>query len=195
MNPRSALRGAQINVKHGLLAVLLGTGAFLAPCLAIGAGISATYHPIAGGHWTVDFAVTGDGNPSVINDFTIYFPDTSFAALSLGASPAGWDSLIVQPDVALHSAGFLDSLALGSGIPTGASVGDFQVMFDYLGLGTPPALRFSVNDANFQPVFSGLTTVAAVPEPELVWLMVLGLSAIAGARVRKRKDIETEFVA
>ena len=172
-------------MKGRLLASLLGVTTLVAPLCAAGASISASYHQVAGNHWFADFVVTGDGSPPVIRGFTIYFPDTSFAGLALGSSPASWDTLIVQPDTALHSAGFLDSLALGSGIATGASLGGFEVAFNYLGGGTPPALSFDINDANFQPVFSGVT-VAAVPEPQIAWLMLLGLGAIAGNRVRKQ---------
>ena len=132
--------------------------------------------------------MTGDGSPSVINDFTVYFPDTSFAAIAFNASPVNWDSLIVQPDTTLHAPGFLDSLALGAGIATGASLGGFEVAFNYLGQGTPPALRFDINDANFHPVFSGVT-VAAIPEPEVALLMLLGLGAIAGRRIRKQAEV------
>jgi hypothetical protein len=172
------------------MASLLSAAALVAPMCAAGASISATYHPLTGDQWFADFVVTGDGAPSVIKDFTVYFPDSSFAGLVLNSSPANWDSLIVQPDVALHSAGFLDSLALGSGIGNGASLGGFQVKFDYLGQGVPPALHFDINDAEFQPLFSGVTTVAAVPEPEAAWLMALGLGAIAGARIRKHRKIQ-----
>jgi hypothetical protein len=186
-------RGAQqqeTSVKAHPMASLLSAAALVAPMCAAGASISATYHPLTGDQWFADFVVTGDGAPSVIKDLTVYFPDSSFAGLVLNSSPANWDSLIVQPDVALHSAGFLDSLALGSGIGNGASLGGFQVKFDYLGQGVPPALHFDINDAEFQPLFSGLTTVAAVPEPEAAWLMALGLGAIAGARIRKHRKIQ-----
>jgi len=97
-------------VKRNLLASLIGAAALIAPLHAIGAGINATYKPVSGNQWLVDFVVTGDGAPAAINDFTIYFPDASFASLSLGASPGGWDSIVVQPDTTLHSPGFLDSL-------------------------------------------------------------------------------------
>jgi hypothetical protein len=177
-------------VKGRLFSALFGAAALIAPMHAFGAGIAATYKPLTGNQWVVDFTVTGDGSPSVINDFTVYFPDTSFAALSLVASPAAWDSLVVQPDTALHSAGFLDSLALGSGIANHASVGGFEVQFSYLGAGTPPALHFDINDANFHPVFSGVTapTITAVPEPEVAWLMLVGLGAIAGTRIRRQRQ-------
>ena len=185
-------------MKRSLLATLLGTAALIAPLHAVGAAISATYHPITGHQWTVDFTVTGDGSPTVINDFTVYFPDASFSALSLGASPPTWDSLIVQPDTTLHSPGFLDSLALGVGIGNGASVSGFDVRFTYLGSGNPPPLRFDINDANFHAVYSGLATVtvAAIPEPETAWLMIVGLGAIVGARLRaQRRPHATEVAA
>ena len=63
--------------------------------------------------------------------------------------------------------------------------------FSFLGQGTPPALHFDINDANFRPLFSGVTTLAAIPEPEIAWLMLLGLGAIAGARMRKQKRIQS----
>lgn len=183
-------------MKGHLLASLIGAAALVAPLHAIGAGINATYHPLVGNQWAVDFTVTGDGSPSVINDFTIYFPDATFASLSLGASPVGWDSLIVQPDTTLHSPGFLDSLALGAGIGTGASLGGFEVKFSFLGAGTPGPLRFDINDANFHAIYSGLTTVTAVPEPETAWLMLLGLGAFAGRRMhQQRKQFESRRAA
>ena len=167
-----------------LIASMLGAVILIAPLCAPAASISASYQQVAGNHWFADFVVTGDGSPAVINNFTVYFPDTSFAALVLNASPGNWDSLIIQPDATLHSPGFLDSLALGSGIATGASLGGFEVAFNYLGQGTPPALHFDINDANFQPILSGVTVVA-IPEPEVAWLMLLGLGVIAGNRVRQ----------
>ena len=175
-------------MKRNLLASLIGAAALIAPLHAIGAGINATYKPLSGNQWLVDFTVTGDGSPSVINDFTIYFPDASFASLSLALSPAGWDSLVVQPDTTLHSPGFLDSLALGTGIGTGASVGVFEVKFSFLGAGTPGPLRFDINDANFHAIYSGLTTVTAVPEPEIAWLLLIGLGAVAGRRMHQQRN-------
>ena len=182
-------------MKTHWLASIIGAAALIAPLHAVSAGINATYHPLTGSQWAVDFIVTGDGTPAVINDFTIYFPETSFAALSLASSPANWDSLVVQPDTALHSAGFLDSLALGAGIGNGTSVSGFGVKFSYLGSGNPPPLHFDINDANFHAIYSGLTSVTAVPEPETAWLMLLGLGAIGSARMRKQRQLRRPEVA
>jgi len=89
----------------------------------------------------------------------------------------------------LHSPGFFDSLALGPGIANGASVGGFQVKFSFLGAGSPPPLRFDINDANFHAVYSGLTTtVAAVPEPETALLVLVGLGALAGRLMRQHRQ-------
>jgi len=175
-------------MKARLVALLLGAATLGAPSYSAAASISVTFQHLAGSQWMGDFVVTGDGSPSVINDFTIYFPDASFASLSLALSPAGWDSLVVQPDTTLHSPGFLDSLALGTGIGTGASVGVFEVKFSFLGAGTPGPLRFDINDANFHAIYSGLTTVTAVPEPEIAWLLLIGLGAVAGRRMRQQRN-------
>jgi len=191
VNMRSAPFGAQQDRKHRFIALLLAAAAGLAPCFASGASISETYHPIAGNQWTVDFTVVADGPPGTINGFTVYFPDTSFAALSLAASPATWDSIVVQPDTTLHSPGFLDSLALGTGIGSGASLGGFAVTFSFLGNGSPGPLHFDINDANFHAVYSGLTTVAAIPEPETASLFVLGLGAFAGRRAWQKRRQQT----
>jgi hypothetical protein len=191
MNPAGfAAQNEETTVKTNRLASLIGAAALIAPLHAVSAGIHATYHPLTGSQWAADFVVTGDGTPTVINDFTIYFPETSFAALSLASSPAGWDSLLIQPDTVLHSPGFLDSLALTAGIANGASLGGFGVRFSFLGSGNPPPLRFDVNDASFHAVYSGLTSVTAVPEPAIAWLMVLGLGAIGSARMRKQRSTE-----
>ena len=180
-------------MKRNLLASVMGAAALIAPLYAIGAGISATYKPVTGNQWVVDFNVTGDGSPSVINDFTIYFPDATFASLALATSPSGWDSLIVQPDTTLHSPGFLDSLnGNGIGNGNGASVSGFEVKFSFLGAGSPPALRFDINDANFKAIYSGLTTVTTVPEPETAWLMLAGLGAIVGGRMRQQRRARSE---
>ena len=182
-------------MKTTWLASLIGAAALAGPLHAAAAGVNATYHSLSGSQWAVDFTVTGDGTPTVINDFTIYFPDTSFAALSLAASPTNWDTLLVQPDTALHSAGFLDSLALATGLGNGVSLSGFEVKFDFLGAGNPPALRFDVNDANFHAVYSGLTSVTAVPEPAMAWLILAGVGAIGTFRARKQRQDRTEVAA
>src|SRR5689334_14468537 len=67
----------ETTMKTQVLATLIGAAAAFAPPHAVGADISATYHPIGGSQWSVDFVVTGDGTPTVINNFTVYFPETS----------------------------------------------------------------------------------------------------------------------
>jgi hypothetical protein len=58
------------------------------------------------------------------------------------------------------------------------------VSFTYTPGGLPVALPFMVNDANFTPLFAGLTTVTAVPEPAAAVLAAIGL-AVVGLRTAR----------
>jgi hypothetical protein len=138
------------------------------------AGINAVYQPLGGSDWQVSFTLIADGAPASLSEFSVYFPETSFTSLSLLASPAPWDSLVVQPDTALPARGYLDGLLpdRSAGLTAGQSQGGFVVKFSYLGIGAPGALNFDILDANFVPVASGSTSL--VPEPSRIALSLSG---------------------
>src|SRR5690606_36000186 len=110
-------------------------------------------------------------------EFTIQFQLGSSANLLVAESPAGWDSLVVQPDAGLPDDGFFDALALGAGIVSGAGLGGFAVSFDYLGAGTPGPQAFDIVDpGTFATLASGTTTATAVPAPPAGWLLATALA-------------------
>ena len=107
--------------------------------------------------------------------FTIFF-DLSLYTLLQNPPPfvnTDWSLLTVQPDLALHSNGFYDALALRNN-PSLADL--FKVRFVWLGTGgtTPGAQPYTVYNADFSTQSQGQTT--NVPEPSTLALL---LAAIA----------------
>jgi hypothetical protein len=143
------------------------------------AGVDADYQFLSGTNWQVALTLRADGTPPAISEFSVYFPETSFSAITLLSSPAGWDSLIIAPDLALPAAGFLDALLPSSvpGLSAGQQQGGWLVNFSFSGVGAPGPLTFDIVDANFNAVASGMTTV--VPEPSVVSLLLAGLLTVA----------------
>ena len=179
-------------MKARLLALLWARRPRLRRCVQGPHRSRRVFTRLTGSQWSADFVVTGDGAPSVISDFTCIFPKLPLQRSRSGASPAGWDSLIVQPDTALHSPGFFDSLALGAGIGTGASVGGFDaVKFSFLGGGSsaPAALRHQ--RCEFPRRLLGpddVTAVAAVPEPETVGSSSSGWVLLQAVGMRQNRQ-------
>ena len=156
--------------------------------------VNAVFTNLGGGnYYLAEFAVKNDGAPASISGFTIYFDETQYSNLSLAASPSTWDSLLIQPDLGLPAAGFLDALVLNplNALLLGQTQSGFNVTFDYLGQSLPGALPFDINDSNFNILFSGVTTTVPgaptggqIPEPEAFWLMLLAAGCLAATRVK-----------
>lgn len=139
---------------------------------------------LGGNSWQYSYTVANDTLGAPLEEVTIYFDVTLYGNLTVTASPAGWDSLVVQADTQLPADGFFDSLALVAGIPVLGSLGGFGVSFDYLGTGTPGAQPFDVvNPNNFQVLESG-TTIAAIPLPASLWLLISAFGCL-GFNTRK----------
>jgi hypothetical protein len=154
---------------------------------ASAAVVDSAYTFLGGSSWVADFTVRNDGMPATIDSLTVYFPEAFISGLDLLASPAGWDTMIFQPDLGIPAPGMLDTLAKGPGLVTGQSVGGFRVGFTLMTGGTPGSLKFDVNDSNYNVVLSGMTNVVAVPEPSAAALLALGLCAIGWSASRRRR--------
>ena len=141
------------------------------------ASIQYSVSDLGGGTWEYTYAVENDLGFD-IDEFTIWFDYTLYKNLAVIASPADWDSIVIEPDTDIPDDGFFDSLFLVSGIVDGASLGGFLVSFDYLGAGTPGSQFFEIVDPDtFDVLDVGFTTVTAIPVPGAAWLLgsALGL--------------------
>ena len=76
---------------------------------------------IGGNRWQYDYTVTNDTLAFAIEEFTIFFDEDSYANLAVSASPAGWDSLVAQPDSTLMVPGFSIRCPLSSQISNSRS--------------------------------------------------------------------------
>jgi hypothetical protein len=191
------MRTGGFQVKIPLIAAAAAALTFTAS-FSQAAVINSAYTPLGANSWLVDFTVVNDGSPASFAGFTIDFPSAS--SLVLVASPATWDSQPFQPDANLPDDGFLDSFAISpaSRLSAGQSVGGFQVSFTYTAGQVPGALPFMLYAEDYTPLFAGLTTVTAVPEPGAGILAALGL-AVFGLRAARlkatRANVPMEVIA
>lgn len=154
--------------------------------------INFTTANLTGNVWQYEYAVINDSLSSAIDEFTIYFDRDLYSNMSVVASPAGWDSIVVQPDAGIPADGFFDGLALGAGLAPGATAAGFAVSFEFLGAGSPGPQPFDVVDpVSFNVVDSGVTvpeTATDLPEPDSIALLGLALSALAVAQKKARRS-------
>lgn len=135
---------------------------------------------LGGMKWRYDYLIH-NSLPAPLGEFTIFFDEGAFGDIASAGAPADWDVLIVQPDLALPAAGFYDALSLNGGLPSMGTSESFAIEFDYFGSGSPGRQRFAVYDpVSFDIIEQGFTTdIAAVPIPPTMYLMIIGLLAIA----------------
>lgn len=151
---------------------------------------------LSGSDWRYTFTLTNDTLAVDVEEFAIYFDGALYSNLAVDASPADWDSLVVQPDNGIPADGFFDSLALVQGIQPGDTLRGFSVTLTYLGTATPGSQPFEVLDSSFDVIDSGNTVLATntepnpepVPEPSTYLMFLSGLAALftmAGTRSQK----------
>lgn len=121
------------------------------------AHIDYTAVGLGGNVWRYDYIVRNLGASS-FDEVTIHFNADAYIGLSLLSTPVGWDSLVAQPDPAIPSNGFFDSLSSFS-LLSGDTASGFSVLFNFLGAGTPSTQPFDIVDPNtFGVLASGQTT-------------------------------------
>ena len=162
-------------------------------CAAQAATVSYSVNALGGDLWRYNYTLDNTAGAAAFDEFTVYFDLPGVSALVGFTSPAGWDSLIVQPDTNLPDAGYFDALHLAGAVAPGSTAAGFSVDFLVAPGQTPGAQRFDlVTSANSQPVFSGITS--AVPEPGSGALMLAGLAGVAGwgwARLHLRARLQS----
>ncbi|PKG99732.1 PEP-CTERM sorting domain-containing protein [Paraglaciecola sp. MB-3u-78] len=134
---------------------------------------------VNGNTYQYDYTIFNDDIAAGIEEFAIFFDYNTTENLAVVASPAVWDSLVIQPDTGLPDDGLFDSLALASPISLGGSLGGFSVQFDWLGSNSGPvAQAFEVyNPSTFAVLASG-STLSSVPEPASLAMILIGLLLI-----------------
>lgn len=151
---------------------------------------------VAGNTFEYTYVVDNDSLAVDIEELAVYFDVDLFENLRMATAPSDWDPLVVQPDTVLRDDGFLDGLALLSGIPPGGSLGVFTIWADFLGAGIPGRQRFEILDpVTFAVLDSGFTVPASggpVSEPNGLWMLGLGLAALRFRRSRPIRSCGTE---
>ena len=104
--------------------------------------ITSDLSNISGDTWQYNYTVTNNNSVAEILNFSIYFSDFDYDNLMLISGPADWDILVEQPGTYFDEDGFIDLVALGSGLAMGQSIVNLIVSFDYTGLGTPSGEQF-----------------------------------------------------
>ena len=141
---------------------------------------------LSGADWRYSYLISNDTLAVGIEEFTIYFDTSHYSNLAVNSSPAGWNSLVAQPDSNIPANGFFDSLTFAQGIAPTSILGGFSATFTYLGSGTPGAQPFEIVDSAFNVIDSRLTQAIPVPEPSQSWLFAAGLGLLAVTTRPKR---------
>jgi|SRR5271165_903011 len=137
---------------------------------AANAQVTYTATDISGSTWQYNYTVTNDLTVN-LTEFTTFFSLGQYSNLVTESAPGTWSPIVAQPDPNLPNDGLYDSLALDSGLATGATESGFSVQFTYLGTGTPGSQLFNFVDCSGFPcvtLAAGDTTLSggtvAVPE-------------------------------
>ncbi|MEM7468642.1 MAG: PEP-CTERM sorting domain-containing protein [Pseudomonadota bacterium] len=154
--------------------------------------ISHAFTNVAGNTWQAEYEVNNNSLPDAIYEFTIWYEFNIYENISVVATPADWDPLVVQPDPGLPDDGFFDALALGAVLTPGASLGGFIVQFDLIVGQMPSSHFYEAYWDTFSNPDTGFTVAAVtpppnptgIPEPSSSLLFMLGCLGLATRKCR-----------
>lgn len=131
--------------------------------------------------WRLDLVVRNETLPFAVREFTIFVPHEAAGSISLVNAPEDWDWIVIQPDPFLPDDGFVDGLALGTGLAIGDAPLSLSLELSWLGGAVPAGLIFDVVDpTSFETLARG--EVVVVPEASSAILLALGFTALAARR-------------
>jgi len=147
--------------------------------------------PLASSTWRYDYSIFNDG-PFLASELRVFFEPTTFAALSVLATPVAtppgeWITFVQQPDPNIPADGFFFAFNRFFAPARGETVSGFSVGFTFTGDGVPGSQEFVFIDPRFGGIVArGFTEPLppAVPEPSQVALLCIGLMGLAAKRIR-----------
>ena len=148
--------------------------------------------PLAGSTWRYDYSIFNDGAGFLASELRVFFKPTTFAALSVLATPVAplgeWITFVEQPDPSIPADGFFFAFNRFFAPALGETVSGFSVGFTFTGDGVPGSQEFVFIDPRFAGVVArGFTEplTSAVPEPSQIALLCIGLMGLAAKRIRR----------
>lgn len=167
--------------------VLLAATALSAavPAFADSVSLNYTLTNVSGSEWEYTYSLTGSLSSGDL--LAVYFPVATSSTISdPGGSSSNYTTSVLQPDSSIPADGEYDILT-NSAIT--ASGDTFNVLFDYLGTGSPSVQDFALYDSSFATIETGTTsasTTAVTPEPESWTLLALGLTMVCFLMIKRR---------
>ncbi|MDN5935585.1 MAG: PEP-CTERM sorting domain-containing protein [Nitrosospira sp.] len=134
--------------------------------------------------WQFTYHAAGSLNP--FEGFDVLFDPSDFAVLSVDATPPGWLTYTLEPDLLFVADGVFSATIDGFGMLPA----DFVVSFDWLAAGTPGSQLYEVFDDSFNVIAEQTTvpdSVNPIPEPGSLMLIGSGLAAVAMIRRRYQR--------
>jgi hypothetical protein len=180
-------------VKHLLLALIVAVAFVGAPSRA--SALPIVWYDITelgGDVWQYDYFLEFAPGDSLdaLQGFAVSFDRFRYTDLQLvGASPAEWDPLVLQPDLVLDSNGLYDALAISD---SPLFDGPFSVSFTWLDSPLAPGSQafytYALNASDTpEPLEFGETRRrASVPEPSTLLLITAAAAAAALRRGRRQ---------